>query len=150
MSSIVISGNTSGTVTLAAPDVANTTVITLPATSMTLSSITCRAWVKFSSLTTIPVISASYNVSSITDNGVGDFTINFTTAMPDVNYTWSGGGCDELNTFATNSTPTFKTNTTVQLTSSSRIQSFFNARPTGTQYSNGVVDLALVMISYFR
>jgi hypothetical protein len=26
------------------------------------------------------------NVSSITDNGVGDYTLNFTTALPDVNY----------------------------------------------------------------
>jgi hypothetical protein len=31
-------------------------------------------------------IRASYNVSSITDNGTGDYTVNFTTAMPDVNY----------------------------------------------------------------
>lgn len=29
----------------------------------------------------------SYNVSSVTDNGTGDFTINFSTAMPSVNYT---------------------------------------------------------------
>ena len=38
MSSVVISGNTSGTVTLAAPDVAGTTVITLPSTSQTLNA----------------------------------------------------------------------------------------------------------------
>jgi hypothetical protein len=31
-------------------------------------------------------IRASFNVSSITDNGTGDYTVNFTTAMPDVNY----------------------------------------------------------------
>jgi hypothetical protein len=31
-------------------------------------------------------IRASYNVSSITDNGVGDYTVNFTTAMVDANY----------------------------------------------------------------
>jgi hypothetical protein len=29
-------------------------------------------------------------VSSITDNGVGDYTVNFTTAMPDVNYAGIG------------------------------------------------------------
>jgi hypothetical protein len=29
-------------------------------------------------------------VSSITDNGVGDYTVNFTTAMPDVNYSVAG------------------------------------------------------------
>jgi hypothetical protein len=31
-------------------------------------------------------IRASGNVSSITDNGTGNYTVNFTTAMPDVNY----------------------------------------------------------------
>ena len=45
----------------------------------------CRAWVNFDGTGT-PAIRASGNVSSITDNGVGDYTINFTTAMPDANY----------------------------------------------------------------
>ena len=45
----------------------------------------CRAWVNFDGTGT-PTIRASGNVSSITDNGVGDYTINFTTAMPDANY----------------------------------------------------------------
>jgi hypothetical protein len=31
-------------------------------------------------------IRASGNVSSITDNGTGVYTVNFTTAMPDANY----------------------------------------------------------------
>jgi hypothetical protein len=31
-------------------------------------------------------IRASFNVSSITDNGVGDYTVNFTSAMPDANF----------------------------------------------------------------
>jgi hypothetical protein len=31
-------------------------------------------------------IRASGNVSSVTDNGTGDYTVNFTTAMPDANY----------------------------------------------------------------
>lgn len=35
-------------------------------------------------------IRASGNVSSITDNGVGDYTVNFTTAMPDSNYAFFG------------------------------------------------------------
>ena len=50
---------------------------------------TCRAWVNFNGTGT-PSIRASGNVSSITDNGVGDYTINFTTAMPDANYSFSG------------------------------------------------------------
>jgi hypothetical protein len=35
-------------------------------------------------------IRASGNVSSITDNGTGDYTVNFTTALPDVNYAVAG------------------------------------------------------------
>ena len=42
----------------------------------------CRAWVAYSTAT----VSASFNVSSITANATGDYTINFTTAMPDTNY----------------------------------------------------------------
>jgi hypothetical protein len=45
----------------------------------------CRAWVNFNGVGTV-AIRASGNVSSITDNGVGDYTVNFTTAMPDANY----------------------------------------------------------------
>jgi len=45
----------------------------------------CRAWVNFNGTGTV-AIRGSGNVSSITDNGTGDYTVNFTTAMPDVNY----------------------------------------------------------------
>jgi hypothetical protein len=45
----------------------------------------CRAWVNFNGTGTV-AIRASGNVSSITDNGTGDYTVNFTTAMPDTNY----------------------------------------------------------------
>lgn len=45
----------------------------------------CRAWVNFNGTGTV-AIRASGNVSSITDNGTGDYTVNFTTAMPDINY----------------------------------------------------------------
>jgi hypothetical protein len=50
----------------------------------------CRAWVNFNG-TGVVAIRASGNVSSITDNGVGDYTVNFTTAMPDVDYSAVGG-----------------------------------------------------------
>jgi hypothetical protein len=46
---------------------------------------TCRAWVNFNGTATV-AIRASYNVSSITDNATGNFSVNFTTAMPDANY----------------------------------------------------------------
>jgi hypothetical protein len=45
----------------------------------------CRAWVNFNGTGTV-AIRASGNVSSITDNGTGDYTVNFATAMPDANY----------------------------------------------------------------
>lgn len=45
----------------------------------------CRAWVNFNGTGTV-AIRASGNVSSITDNGMGDYTVNFTTAMSDANY----------------------------------------------------------------
>jgi hypothetical protein len=45
----------------------------------------CRAWVNFNGTGTI-AIRASGNVTSLTDNGTGDYTVNFTTAMSDANY----------------------------------------------------------------
>jgi len=45
----------------------------------------CRAWVNFNGTGTVS-IRASGNVSSITDNGTGNYRVNFTTAMTDVNY----------------------------------------------------------------
>ena len=51
----------------------------------------CRAWVNFNGTGT-PAIRASGNVSSITDNGQGDYTVNFTNAMPDANYTTTFAG----------------------------------------------------------
>ena len=67
----------SGNVTL------GSSVLATPAGSA--PSYTCRAWVNFNGTGTV-AIRASGNVSSITDNGVGDYTVNFTTAMPDANY----------------------------------------------------------------
>ena len=49
----------------------------------------CRAWVNFNGTGTV-AIRGSGNVSSITDNGTGDYTVNFTTAMPDANYNVCG------------------------------------------------------------
>ena len=49
----------------------------------------CRAWVNFNGTGTV-AIRASGNVSSITDNNTGDYTVNFTTAMPDADYSIGG------------------------------------------------------------
>ena len=70
-------GSFSGDVTL------GSSVLATPSGSA--PSYTCRAWVNFNGTGTV-AIRASGNVSSITDNGTGDYTVNFTTAMPDANY----------------------------------------------------------------
>lgn len=48
-----------------------------------------KAWVKFTSITTTSIL-VSYNVTSLTDNGVGDTTINFTTAFSTAHYAGAG------------------------------------------------------------
>jgi hypothetical protein len=45
----------------------------------------CRAWVNFDGTGT-PAIRASGNVSSITDNGTGNYTVNISVNMPDADY----------------------------------------------------------------
>ena len=61
-------------------------------------SYSARAWVNLNGTGT-PGIRASGNVTSITDNGTGDYTVNFTTAMPDANY--AGFICNEAGSSCT-------------------------------------------------
>lgn len=81
----------------------------------------CRAWVNFNGTGTV-AIRASGNVSSITDNGTGDYTVNFTTAMPDANYAVSVGGATSSQTFAqvtaagAGSPPTLQSTTQLRIT----------------------------------
>jgi hypothetical protein len=58
----------------------------------------CRAWVNFNGTGTV-AIRANGNVTSITDNGVGDYTVNFTTAMSDANYAVAGSSNSDGTTF---------------------------------------------------
>ena len=73
----------------------------------------CRAWVNFDGTGTV-AIRASGNVSSITDIGTGQYTVNFTNAMPDTNYSvvsgdfYYGAGWDDL--YTTTSVTTRRTN----------------------------------------
>jgi hypothetical protein len=64
----------------------------------------------------------SFNVSSVTRNSTANYTINFTTAMPDANYAWSGSaGCLGVNQNPLVSAPnnvalnTWKTTTTLSV-----------------------------------
>lgn len=58
-----------------------------------------KAWVNFNGTGTV-AIRASFNVSSITDNGTGDYTVNFTNALADANYATAlstgGAGVDVI------------------------------------------------------
>lgn len=56
------------------------------ATAGSMPSYSARAWANFNGNTSPAGINAAGNVSSITRNGTGDYTINFTTAMPDASY----------------------------------------------------------------
>jgi len=55
----------------------------------TVAAGTAKAWVNFNGTGTV-AIRASFNVTSITDINVGDYRVNFTTAMPDANYSMCG------------------------------------------------------------
>jgi hypothetical protein len=64
----------------------------------------CRAWVNFNGTGTV-AIRGSGNVTSITDNGTGKYTVNFTSAMPDGNYATimynnAENGADDANVFS--------------------------------------------------
>jgi len=85
-----------GTTSIVLSANANTTLSSKPVTFYSATKLLnpaavggqlCRAWVNFNGTTASPsTIRASYNVSSVTKNGTGDYTVNFTTAMPDANY----------------------------------------------------------------
>jgi len=63
----------------------------------------CRAWVNFDGTSgSIGSGRASGNCSSITDNGTGDYTFNFSTNMVDANYCAFGSVIGSSNTNATN------------------------------------------------
>jgi hypothetical protein len=80
----------------------------------------CRAWLNYNGST--PVINASGNVSSVTKNGTGDYTANFTVAMPDANYVVNLTQNDALTGTAickvlasgSSSAPTLKTTTQIR------------------------------------
>ena len=82
---------TSGNLTGALPAIDGSALTGLPApaelstASGSAPSYSARAWVNFNGTGAV-AIRDSGNVSSITDNGVGDYTVNFTTAMQDANY----------------------------------------------------------------
>jgi len=125
---MVLSGDTSGAVTLTVPLVAGTNTITFPASTGTVlttaNSGQCMAWVCYNGVG--QAIRASYNVSSVTYNGTGNYIVNFTNAMADANYATIVNGTLDINTgtsqyfagmTASAGTPTTKTTTQVGVAS---------------------------------
>jgi hypothetical protein len=93
-----------------------------------------RAWVNFNGTGTV-AIRASGNVSSITDNGTGNYTVNFTTAMPDTNYSVVAGN-------GSNASANTVSNTT-NITSTSGVSFIHYENSTAT-------DVAQLFVSVFR
>ena len=108
----------------------------------------CRAWVNFNGTGTI-AIRASGNVTSITDNGVGDYTINFTNAMPDANYSIVGSTTISASNTATGSLMVMSGNPagvpSIEAPSSSAVRI-----RTAQQGVNNAVDMQYVCASIFR
>ena len=99
----------------------------------------CRAWVNFNGIGTV-AIRDSGNVSSITDHAVGQFTVNFTTALPDANYTSVGMGGNVFNAMIVISQPR---GTYVPTTTSCRYNAMY-------QNESFFYDPEYVGISIFR
>ena len=96
----------------------------------------CRAWVNFNGTGTV-AIRSSGNVSSITDNGVGDYTVNFTTAMQDANYSVTCNGYQTGFVAQSNAQP-------ISLSSGSvRIW-------TGNTVNASLDDMLIVTVTIFR
>jgi hypothetical protein len=91
----------------------------------------CRAWVNFNGTSTV-AIRASGNVTSITDNGTGDYTVNFTNALPDVNYaasvTTQTGGIQSACTY---DGATARTTTTLRVAVLNSAGSFVDSAQVG-------------------
>ncbi|MDO8985348.1 pyocin knob domain-containing protein [Cypionkella sp.] len=93
----------------------------------------CRAWVNFNGTNTV-AIRSSGNVSSITDNGVGNYTVNFTTAMDDADFSAvaSGQSSNSVDGYCSIISTT---------TTSVRV---------GTRLNNSIQDSPITCVAIFR
>jgi hypothetical protein len=102
----------------------------------------CRAWVNFNGTSTV-AIRASGNVTSITDNGTGDYTVNFTTALVDANYTTVAQTSSDSGTQLILNINSNSSNNTTPTTTATRM--YINSRSSGT-----ATDSPYVNVSVFR
>jgi len=108
---------------------------------------TAKAWVNFDGTGTV-AIRRAFNVSSITDNGTGDYTVNFTTAIADADYSLG----HQLAYDTTGSTPTNYTALSVKqgvystfnTASSCRVYAVYTASGAG-----GPRDMEVVRLNFF-
>jgi len=104
----------------------------------------CRAWVNFNGTGTV-AIRASGNVSSITDNGVGNYTANFTIAMPDANFCAQVTGGDSTTGAGGQTSSVYSE---AYATGTIRVRTFGVASGSSTTLS--ALDFNFVNISIFR
>ena len=105
----------------------------------------CRSWVNFNGTGTV-AIRASGNVTSITDNGTGDYTVNFTTALSDANYSVVFGIVGQAANDVRNGIVIYGSyagGATTKTTSALRIN-------TGSTSSAAVFDVADINVAIFR
>jgi hypothetical protein len=110
----------------------------------------CRAWVNFNGTTvTNPAsmtgVRASFNIASILDNGTGDYTVNFTTAMPNINYSVNAN-CSHTGVYAG---ITACINSTTSGGNLSQAPTTTTTRLVLTQPNVGYVDSPYVCVSVF-
>ena len=166
MSNIAVQGGATGTgtVTLLAPSTSTDRTLTLPDSTGTVATneaiaaagyttsagvltqfnvtgaapvYACRAWVNFNGTGTV-AIRASGNVSSITDHGTGQYTVNFTTALPDADYSANITGGEGGFMCRTADDITARTTTTL------RMRLFSDGA------NNTLADSAFVQVNVFR
>ena len=145
--------------TLTSPSLTSPTLTTpnidsaqIPTVSGTAPLYMCRAWVNFNGTGTV-AIRQSGNVSSITDNGTGDYTVNFTTAMTDANYAVSTAqeACTVANDTAISGFGILLSanfGASDALTKTTTATRFLNRYLTAT--ATGVGDAYQVNITFFR
>ena len=97
-----------------------------------------RAWVNFNGAGVVSIRSSG-NVSSITDNGTGDYTINFSTAMPDSNYSLVG-----------NAQPDVQADCSVMYKEGINPFTAADARISTHRTNAGQIDPSYVTVSVFR
>jgi hypothetical protein len=120
----------------------------IPGGSTLLPQFSCRAWVNFSGTGTV-TIRASGNVSSLTDNGTGDYTVNFTTSMPDTDYCVLGATQRNTSSNATSVHISCNTHSSATARSTGSVRVVTSVAGTGTE-AGTPIDVEAVNVAIFR